>query len=674
MSEEAKNSVYDDTSISSLKGADRVRLRPAVIFGSDELKGAFHTVNEIISNALDEARTGFGKLIKLYIGGSGELSVRDYGRGVPMGWNEREGRFNWDLIYNEMYAGGKYNTDDYTFSLGLNGLGATSVQYVSEYFNVISYKDGFAYSKSFVKGAPTADAMVTEPTSEPSGTYIKWKLDNEVFPDTKFTFQMFKDYCETQAHLNKVTFEIFYAPSGETITIEGLGLQEYFLSKIRVPVCAVFTDSKTAQGKDTRGKDYHVECEAIIALTEENTYPVKDFYHNTAKMQYGVHPTAVTDALADFFNAIAKSKGVQLLYVDYADYISVAISSYSNSDNISWANQTKDGVSNPYIYTSIYNTVLKKLQYEYNVHNKEMSSMIENVLNAAVARKYAKEEEQRMRQARKATSSKKKAQKLNDCRSKDVEQKELYIVEGDSAMGSCVSGRESSYQAILPVRGKTLNCLKASLEAILKNDIVTDIVGTVGTGVALGAKNSTFDLSKLQYGKIIFCTDADVDGFQIRVLLFTVFYRLMPELLEQGRVYIVESPLFEIETRQGSHFAFSPEEKDEKVKELRNQGVTVTGVSRSKGLGENDADMMWNTTMNPATRRLIQLKISHKDALSAGVISMLFGNDVNKERKDFIRESLGTVLEDEIDTALSLVSDLEIAGIAPIGEGSEGVE
>lgn len=648
-----KNTNYDDNSIRSLKGADRVRLRPEVMFGSADLKGAFHSFKEILGNSLDEARAGFGKTIDVVYYLDGAISVRDYGRGVPMGWNKAEGRYNWELIFDELYAGGKYDADEnYKFSVGLNGLGAACVQYTSEYFEVISYQKDKICKKSFAKGIPLDDKLIEEPnTTGETGTFIKWKVDKEVFSDVVFNFDMFKTYCEGQAHINEVNFNLKDEATGEEIYYEGKGVEHYLRSQLGDNVIDVITKHASSKGIE-KGHNFTCECELVLAITKE-CKSKQLYFHNTSTMTTGEHINAVEDAITAFFKDIAKKNGVNILPYDYNDYLSILVSTYSNIT--SFANQTKDGVSNRFIYSIIYGTVKDALEEELIKGTESITTLVDNVVRAALARKKAKEIEAQERLVKRTTNKRAKAEKFVDCKENDPSKRELFIVEGDSALSSCKQSRDGSFQALLPVRGKTLNCLKASMEDILKNQIVQDIISTIGTGVDIGSDTELFDINKLQYNKIIFCTDGDVDGFQIRVLLYTVFYRLMPQLLRDGYVYVVETPLFEIITSQGTQFAYTAEEKDKILADCEAKHIAVRKINRSKGLGENDPDMMWNTTMNPDTRKLVPLDIDIQNTVVRDISNMLFGNDPDNGRKDFIFDMLGTGLQ-ELEGLEDLVS------------------
>lgn len=635
---------YNDSSIKSLKGAERVRKRPGVMFGSDDINGAFHTLKEIIANSLDESRAGHGKNITVKYHADGSISVLDTGRGVPMDWNIDEQRFNWDLIFNELYAGGKYDEEngDYEFSLGLNGLGSAATQYASEWMHVISWRKDKVYKKDFAKGAPTDADLVIEPnTSGKTGSLVHWKIDNEVFPDTDFSAKMFKELLESQAHLNAVDLLFIDEHTGEEVNYHGIGIEAYLKEQLGDKVIDVLVKSKDSSGTE-KGKKYRAKGEIVLAITNE-TKSKQLHFHNTATMRSGVHGSAFDYAVTAFFKDIAKQYGVSIIPYDYQDYLSVLSSTYSNIT--SFANQTKDGVSNNFIFDLVNSTVLDMLQEAVAMKKESVTSLIENVVTAANARKKAKEIEQLERQASKLTSKRReKAEKFVDCSSKDPSEKELFIVEGDSAKGSCKNARDRRFQALLPVKGKPMNALKATISDLLENQEIRDIINTIGAGIDIPVEGvELFDINKCEFAKIIFTTDADVDGNQIRVLLYTIFYRLMPKLLEAGMVYVAETPLFELVTNQKdknnkpvSMFAYSVEEKETIIEDCKKNRIAIVKINRSKGLGQNNPDMLRMTTMSPETRRLVPLTIDINDPVVRDISNMLFGEDVNKERKGFI--------------------------------------
>lgn len=676
---------YDDNSIKALKGSERVRYRPGVMFGSDDINGAFHTVTEVVANSLDESRAGHGKKIIVTYHKDGSISVKDEGRGVPMAYNEAEGRYNWDLIFNELYAGGKYadgseewdsiTIDDlvklgwammggnesqesevamgYKFPLGLNGLGSAATQYTSEWMNVTSWRPEKIYKMQFEKGSPVGELHQEDNTEGTTGTLVHWKIDNEVFPNTKFNNLMFTQQLEGQAHLNNVEILFIDEMMGKETVFQGGGLGNFLTEKVGDSIIDSFLKVSADKGTE-QGKKYLAMGQFVLAITEETTSR-QLHYHNTGPMRVGVHANAFNDAVTAFFKRIAKQNDVNILPVDYQDYLSFLSSTYSTIT--SFANQTKDGVSNRFIYNLIYNGVLDILEEAVAKQRESVTTLISNVVNAAIARKRAKEFEQQARQAAKMVGKKReKAAKYIDCQSDDRNKKELFIVEGDSAAGSCKKARDSNFQAILPIKGKPINALKNKLSKILENEEVKAIVTTIGTGVDI-AGTDTFDIENIQFKRIIITTDADVDGYQIRVLLYTIFYRLMPRLLEEDFIFIAETPLFELITNKGTFFAYNVKEYNDFLEEFKGNGTIVQKINRSKGLGQNNPEMLGMTTMHPDTRRLVPLKMSLGDTMVREITNMLFGTDTENARKGFIL----SLLEDKMGMDAGINEMLETA-------------
>ena len=518
MAENLNAATYTDESIRALKGADRVRMRPGVMLGSDDLNGAFHAFKEILGNSLDEARAGFGSKVIVTLYKDGSISVEDFGRGVPMDWNENEQRYNWQLVYDELYAGGKYDDSEYKFSVGLNGLGATATQYTSAYMDVISRRDGKKYTMHFEKGVGIGELIIEDTDRETTGTYTKWKPDDEVFSDTKITFKMLKDYCNGQAHINSITIQLIdEANPSHNIEIVGQGIKYCLVEAIgKDKVIETFDNEdapdiiKTTHGTNARGVEFSAKIEFVIAITDET--PTKQlFFHNTAEVHGGQHGYAFRDVLTEFFKQAGKAAGVQIQPYDYNDYISTIISTYSNIT--SFANQTKDSVNDAFIYNLIRKGFEEKLTELVAKNNPVIKEMVDRAVNRALARKAAKEAEMLARKAKKAVANKRsEPEKFVACLEKDPKKRELFIVEGDSALGSCKDARDADFQALIPLTGKTLNCLKASVDKILDNTVISDLIQVLGCGIELGSKMDTddfFDINKLKYDKIIICTDAD---------------------------------------------------------------------------------------------------------------------------------------------------------------------
>ena len=643
--------IYDDNSISSLKGADRVRLKPAVIFGSDGLEGCEHSVFEILSNSVDEAKEGFGDRILITVFAENSIEIEDFGRGVPLGYNEKEKRYNWDLVYNDLYSGGKYmnNADGaYKYSLGTNGLGACATQYSSEYMRVRSFKGNEVSEMNFRKGKPYGKFTVREleKKDKKHGTIVKWKPDLDVFTDINIPLDYYTEMLKKQSVVNAgITFELrFEKEDGKFEKYEFVyenGISDYVVelageNPLTQPVFWSYEDN----GRDRADKeDYNLKAE--IAFCVSNTNKVIEYYHNSSFLEHGGSPDkAVKNAFLYEMDKYLRSSGkylkneTKISFNDIEDCLVLVTNSFSTQT--SYANQTKKAINNAFIAESMTAFLKRTLE----VYFKEKPIEAERFANQVLINKRSREnaEKTRLNLKKKLTGTMdvaNRVEKYVDCRTKDGTRRELYIVEGDSAMGSCKLGRNAEYQAIIPVRGKTLNCLKSTYDKIFKNDIIVDLLKVIGCGVEINTKVKgdivPFDLDSLNWSKIIICTDADEDGFQIRTLILTMFYRLLPTLIKEGRVYIAESPLFEITCGDDIYFAYNEIEKLEIIKSL---GKSKYTLQRSKGLGENQPDMMWQTTMNPATRRLIKVEPANAEETER-IFETLLGDNL-AERKRFI--------------------------------------
>ena len=619
---------YNDQSIRALKGADRVRKRPAVIFGSDGLEGCEHSYFEILSNSVDEAREGHGDVILTILHPDHSITVDDHGRGVPLGFNEKEQRWNWDLIYCELYAGGKYDNNNggsaYEFSLGLNGLGACATQYSSEFMDVYSYDGRTERHIAFKKGEPVTGVLEErelEKKEKRTGTVIHWKPDTEVFTDINITHEHISDILHRQAVVTAgVTIKFQYTDaSGETVE------ESYFYENgITDYMKEIVGDSALTEPVlwhlETQGRDREdlsdYKLKADIAFCTSNAVNRTEYYHCASFLEYGGSPDrAVKSAFQFALDKYIKNAGKykqdepKITFGDIADCL--VLISNSISTMTSYENQTKKAITNTFIYEAMNEFLRRNLEIYFTEHPMEAEKIANQVLINKRSRESAEKERLKIKGNLTGTIDiANRVEKFVNCRSKDPNVRELYIVEGDSALSSCKLGRSADFQAIIPVRGKTLNCLKADYERIFKSEIIVDLLRVIGCGVEITTKKKSdippFQYENLRWSKIIICTDADEDGFQIRTLLLTMFYRLLPTLLKEQRVFIAETPLFEITVKEKSgektYFAFDEYEKTDILKEIGNKKYTI---QRSKGLGENEAEMMWETTMNPATRRLV---------------------------------------------------------------------
>ena len=658
-----KKQAYGNDSIQSLKGADRVRLRPAVIFGSDGIDGCQHSIFEILSNSIDEARQGFGREITVTRFLDHSVEVEDHGRGIPVDYNNKEERYNWELVFCEMYAGGKYNNDtgeSYEYSLGLNGLGLCATQYASEYMDVDIRRDGQRYTLHFQRGENVGGLHKEPYAKKGTGTLIKWKPDLQVFTDIDVSLEYYLDTLKRQAVVNAgITFHLknevapgkfettdFCYENGivdharEILGEDGLTQVQYWQSEKKVRDRADMAL-------------YNVKIHVAAAFS--NRVHVAEYYHNSSWLEHGGAPDkAVRNAFVYQIDAWLKQNNKynknesKITFQDVEDCLVIVISSFSTQT--SYENQTKKAITNK----GIQEAMVEMLRHNLEIYFIENPMDAERIAGQVLINKRSREDAEKTRLNIKTKLTGKmditsRVAELVDCRSKDVKERELFIVEGKSALGAVKQARDSNFQAVMPIRGKILNCLKADYDKIFKSEIITDLIKVLGCGVQVKAKNNknlgTFDLGNLRWSKVIFCTDADVDGFQIRTLLLTMVYRLAPALIEAGKVYIVESPLYEITSKDETYFAYDEREKAEFLKKLEGKKYTI---QRSKGLGENEPDMMNLTTMNPKTRRLI--KVLPGDAEEAArMFDMLLGDDL-EGRKEYIAQH-GAEYADELDVS-----------------------
>ncbi|MGN0537141.1 MAG: type IIA DNA topoisomerase subunit B [Acutalibacteraceae bacterium] len=660
MAEKTKQT-YDNESITSLKGADRVRKRPAVIFGSDGIEGCQHSVFEILSNSIDEAREGYGREIIVTKYEDGSIEVEDFGRGIPVDYNKNEERYNWELVFCELYAGGKYNNseaENYEFSLGLNGLGLCSTQYSSEYMDVEIRRDGTLFELHFEHGENIGGLKRTPYNGKKTGTKIRWKPDIQVFTDIRISDEYFLDTIKRQAIVNAgINFVYNSVKNGQTTTTVfnyKNGIADYVkelagedtLSQIQL-----WQTEKMVRDREDKGE---YKTKINVALTFSNKLSLAEYYHNSSWLEYGGAPEkAVKSAFVYQIDNYLKQNGKynknesKINFTDIMDCLVIVISSFSSVT--SYENQTKKAITNK----GIQDAMTEYFKHQLEIYFIENPLDAEKIAAQVLINKRSREdaEKTRLNLKKKLTGTMditSRVAKFVDCRTKDKNRREVFIVEGDSALGACKQARDPEFQAIIPIRGKILNCLKADYDKIFKSEIITDLIRVLGCGVEVKSKAkdiSSFDMDALRWNKVILCTDADVDGFQIRTLLLTMIYRLTPTLIDEGKVFIAESPLYEITTKDETYFAYTEAEKEEFIKKIGNKKFTV---QRSKGLGENEPDMMSLTTMNPATRRLIQVMPDDAEA-TAQIFDILLGDNLSG-RKDYIVEN-GAKYIDDLDVS-----------------------
>ena len=643
-----KLSEYGNDSITSLKGADRVRLRPAVIFGSDGILGCKHSIFEILSNSIDEAREGFGNLIKISYFKDKSICIEDNGRGIPVDYNPKEEKYNWELLFCELYAGGKYlnnSGENYEFSLGLNGLGLCSTQYSSEYMDVEIIRDGYKYTLHFEKGENVGGLKKEKTNIKTTGSKIHWRPDTEVFTDINVELDYFKETLKRQCVVNAgLKFELYNEETDETFNFcYEQGIKDYIkeIAEDKSFIEPVYYSYET-KGKDREDKEeYKLKFE--MAFTFNNEINIIEYYHNSSFLEYGGSPDkAVKSAFVFAIDKYIKSNNLykkdekKIVYSDIEDSLIMVINSFSTQT--SYENQTKKAITNKFIQEAMTDFLKERLEVYFIENKADADKIASQILINKRSRETA--EKTRINIKKKLTGSldmNNRVEKFVNCRSKDVTKREIYIVEGDSALGACMQGRDAEFQGIMPVRGKILNCLKANYDKIFNSDIITDLLKVLGCGVELKTKHNkelnSFDLSQLRWDKIIICTDADVDGFQIRTLILTMLYRLVPTLIEEKKVFIAESPLYEITAGKKTFFAYSEKEKVDIINKIDSK----YHIQRSKGLGENEPEMMWQTTMNPKTRKLVQV-LPEDVEKTKEMFEMLLGDNL-KGRKEYIEQN-----------------------------------
>ena len=648
----AKKASYGNDDIVSLKGPDQVRKRPAVIFGSDDIEGCQHSVFEILSNSIDEAREGFGDKIVVTRYLDHSVEIQDFGRGIPVDYNTKEKKFNWELVFCTLYAGGKYSKggdSSYGYSLGLNGLGLCATQFASEYMEAEIHRDGTCYKLNFKKGKLVGQ-MEKEPyTKRDTGSRIKWRPDLKVFTDIAVPLEYYQDTIKRQAivnsgikfilknQLNKTQFETFeyYYENGISDYVNEIAED------------AALTSVQSWQTERVgRDREDHKDYKVLItsALCFSNKSQKKEYYHNSSWLEHGGAPEkAVRNAFTYQIDSYLKTNGKytksdpRIKFEDIEDCLVLVVSSFSTET--SYENQTKKAITNKFIQEAMTDFFKHQLEIYFIENRTEAEKIANQVLINMRSRVKAETTRQSIKKTlTTANDLANRVQKFVDCRAKNAEDRELFIVEGDSALGACKQARDSEFQALMPVRGKILNCLKCEYDKIFKSEIITDLVKVLGCGVEVKSKYmkglAEFNLDLLRYNKVIICTDADVDGFQIRTLILTMIYRLMPTLIEQGKVFIAETPLYEINTKDQVWFAYTEKEKAEAIEQIGNAKYTV---QRSKGLGENEAEMMWLTTMNPKTRRLVEI-LPEDAERTAQIFEMLLGDNL-AGRKEHIADN-----------------------------------
>lgn len=671
---------YDDNSIHQRKGADRIRLAPAAMLGSNGLDGAKHTVNEIIGNATDEKLAGFGNKLDIYLYEDGSIGVRDYGRGVPLGWNETEKNWNYFLIYEELFAGGKYdknqdilkkiNAEDgwstfkitdypYLISIGLNGLGGAATQFSSEYFDVISYRDGKASSMHYEKGYHVWDNLKVEDTDEPNGTFIRWKPDIEVFTDVKIPAKWLEKRCQSLSYVSG--FDVAFHNRDSVKTFKASTIYDAMKDAVGECIPVHHFTHIIDEVEDV------CICDASVAIGPKGFG--SEFYHNMVEVSGGSHSKAVNTVMYSFFLDVSRDSGVKIREADYAGKFSFIISTLANK--MSPRGQTKDSIDDEYVTQCLIQGMYNALSMEYTKGTPWLMSVIEEVVQNAHNRIAVAEMSKNLREIEKTTKNIKLSDKFISCQAYEKKQYkglELYIVEGDSAGGRAMTARDSKFQCILQIRGKSLNLYKASIDKLLANKEIQDFIAALGCGVDLGIEGyESFDIEKLRFDKVIIMADADVDGEHINMLEFLKIFKLCPELLYQGYVYLAVTPLYCITTKDNQQiYCRDQAEMEEKRASIGEENVQ--SVDRFKGHGETTAEGLWNTSMNPATRTLKQVKIDRNDMDIYDTLEVLFGKSTELRKRAILGELLGTDYDETIEGLESLEDYIEGLNLSRVEE------
>lgn len=630
-----KDENYDESQIQVLEGLEAVRKRPGMYIGSTGPRGLHHLVYEIVTNSIDEALAGYCTQIDVELLPDDVVRVSDNGRGIPTGIHPKEGVSAATVVYTVLHAGGKFGGGLYKVAGGLHGVGASVVNALSEWLE-IQIKDGEnIHFQHFDRGNYTEQLKVVGKTTE-TGTTVTFKADSQIFEQsTEYDYVTLLKMLREQAFLNAGVKIVFTdkrtdEQQGETLCYEG-GIRQFVEHIHRTKGL----DPITPQVIYFAGKKNDATAEIAMQYNDSYNEFIMSFANNVHTPDGGTHETGFKNALTKVINEYGKKfgylkDGEKLLGDDVREGLTAIIS--VKMTNCEFEGQTKGRLGNPEIKPLVESVVQEKLM-DYLEENPEAAKAIfEKSMAAQRAREAAKKAREAERKRKSVLDSVSLPGKLADCSETDFEKTELYIVEGDSAGGSAKDGRDRRYQAILPLWGKMLNVEKARIDKVYGNEKLMPVVTALGTSIG-----EDFDISKLRYGKVIIMADADVDGCHIRTLLLTFFFRYMKELIEQGHIWIAQPPLFKVARGKQVRYAFTDEERDMYISELAGENSAKVEVQRYKGLGEMDPEQLWETTMDPERRTMIQVTL--EDALTADETFTILMGDKVTPRREFIEQN-----------------------------------
>ncbi len=618
---------YDARSIKVLKGLEAVRKRPGMYIGSTGKRGLHHLIYEVVDNSIDEALAGFCDTIRVSINEDGSVEVEDNGRGIPVDTHPEVGKSALEVVMTTLHAGGKFSKSSYKISGGLHGVGVSVVNALSEWMEVLVYRDGKVFRQVYKRGEPVTPVEAVGETDK-RGTLVRFKPDPEIFSTTDFDPGIVEKRLQELAFLNpglKIIFEDRRRDYRKVFEYEG-GISQFVehLNRGKKPLHEVVR---------VTGKYNDIFTDVALQYTTSDSENILAYANNIKTIDGGTHVTAFKTTLTRLMNEYGKKLGYlkknqSFSGEDVREGLTAVISVLIK--NPEFEGQTKSKLGNEEALEAVSRVLKEKLKEHFDIHQADLKRILDKIQRAMRAREAARKAREMVKR-KNILESTSLPGKLADCSSTDLEKTELFIVEGDSAGGSAKQARDREFQAILPLRGKILNVEKASFEKLLKNEQINNIIVAIGTGIG-----DDFDMSKLRYGKIIIMTDADIDGAHIRTLLLTLFYRYMRPLVESGRIYIALPPLYKVSVGKKDHYLYSDEELKEFLKNLDGKRYVV---QRYKGLGEMNPEQLWQTTMDPSSRRIVKVEI--EDAEEADTLfEILLGNDTTSRRSFIERHAL----------------------------------